>query len=674
MNCPRCSTPIPPPADLTQRTAPCPGCGVAVDLAAGAGADATAARPPPAPAAPAGDDPWIGRSFAAGRYTIESLLGAGGMGRVYRARQTALGRAVAVKILSPELARDEGFRRRFEREAGTLAALEHPRIVTIHDVGVEGDVPYIVMALVVGSKGVPVSLRDLLDAGPVEEELALRIIQETCAALEYAHGKGVIHRDIKPGNILLDAEGHAKIADFGIARVAGASDAAHLTTTGAVLGTMRYMAPEQLADAARVDARSDLYSLGVVFYEMLTGQAPVGRFELPSEVRAGLDHRLDAIVDRALRRAATQRYASAAEMARDLSRITTEREYGRMQGADAAAAGAAGTKGAKGATGSGGGGGRPPAASHAASTAPSTRPHAGAPPAVPPSPVGPHRPESPASSTPAARRSPASSRRLVVGSAVAVALLGAGIAVFFVTRPSSSTPKSTLVGKGGTGTEPARPTPAPAPAPSPTPTPTPPGKQDPPAMETPPAAMDPVPPAMDTPPAMATYPAPPAMESPPPPSAAAEAEKRRLEDARKQILDLHATDALDEAAFDALERTLPKSGSLFDRHAAQKALEAQLSLWKAGRFAEVVAALPQPVVARALREMKITAAQFRESAIQVLEDTPLGTWRMRRLLSVGPDFVLAVYDAIPDDPEGDDGIETRVAVALREGGAWKAFP
>ncbi len=335
MKCPCCSTPIPPPADLTQRTVPCPSCGTRVDLAADAGA--TTATPPAPPPAPAGDDPWIGRSFAGGRYTIESLLGVGGMGRVYRARQTALGRAVAVKLLSPDLARDEGFRRRFEREAGTLAALEHPRIVTVHDVGVEAEVPYIVMALVVGPKGAPVSLRDLLDAGTVEEELALRIIQETCAALEYAHGKGVIHRDIKPGNILLDAEGHAKIADFGIARVTGAADAPHLTTTGTVLGTLRYMAPEQLADAARADARSDLYSLGVVFYEMLTGQSPVGRFELPSEVRAGLDHRLDAIVDRALRRAATQRYASAGEMARDLSRITTEREYGRLQDSDPSA-------------------------------------------------------------------------------------------------------------------------------------------------------------------------------------------------------------------------------------------------------------------------------------------------------------------------------------------------
>ncbi len=636
MNCPRCSTPIPPPADLTLRTAPCPGCGTQVDLAADAGA--TTARPPAAPAPPVGDDPWIGRSFAAGRYTIESLLGAGGMGRVYRARQTALGRAVAVKILSPELARDEGFRRRFEREAGTLAALEHPRIVTIHDVGVEGDVPYIVMALVVGSKGAPVSLRDLLDAGPVEEELALRIIQETCAALEYAHGKGVIHRDIKPGNILLDAEGHAKIADFGIARVTGASDAAHLTTTGTVLGTMRYMAPEQLADAARADARSDLYSLGVVFYEMLTGQAPVGRFELPSEVRVGLDHRLDAIVDRALRRAATQRYASASEMARDLSRITTERDYGRLQGADAAAARATG---AKGGADPGGGGGRTPASSGAASTAPAARP--------PSPPAGPAGPERTASSAPAARPTRAADHRATLRTLLALVVIGGGIGVYLATR---ATPRDTTIGTGGTGSVPAAPAPTPSPVAKPTPTPA-----------------TPYPPAMQDPPAM---------EPPPPPAAMADAEaaadRRIFENARNRILELHTTDALDEETYDELKRTLPTSGSLFERHAAQKALEVQLTRWKARRAAEVVAALPEAVVSRARQEMRLTAAQFRATAVKVLEEMPLKAWRIRGLQSVGADFVLAVYDATSDGAYDDDGVETRIAIAVLEGGTWKVFP
>ncbi|MFO0931476.1 MAG: transglycosylase domain-containing protein [Planctomycetota bacterium] len=331
MRCPACHADLPTPTDPTQRRVRCAACGKDADLAAVAGFEGTIATPPPAPAATP-PDPLVGTSFAGGRYRIEALLGVGGMGRVYRATQTALGRAVAIKILSPELARDEQFRRRFDREAGTLASLDHPHIVAVHDMGVEDGTPYIVMAIVAGRDGHPVTLRQLLDAGPVEEDLCLRVIQQTCDALDYAHRKGIVHRDIKPANILLDAAGNAKIADFGIAR-AGGAEAAALTTTGAVLGTLKYMAPEQMSDSSRADPRSDLYSLGVVFYELLTGHAPIGRFELPSEERKGLDHRLDAIVDRALRRAADQRYQSADQMARDLSRITTERDLARLGGA-----------------------------------------------------------------------------------------------------------------------------------------------------------------------------------------------------------------------------------------------------------------------------------------------------------------------------------------------------
>ena len=608
MNCPRCSTPIPPPADLTQRSAPCPSCGAAVDLATGAGA--TTVRPPAPPPSPAGGDPWIGRSIAGGRYTIESLLGVGGMGRVYRARQTALGRAVAVKILSPELALDDGFRRRFEREAGTLAALEHPRIVTVHDVGLEGDVPYIVMALVVGPKGTPVSLRDLLDAGTVEEELALRIIQETCAALEYAHGKGVIHRDIKPGNILLDAEGHAKIADFGIARVAGAADAAHLTTTGTVLGTLRYMAPEQLADAARADARSDLYSLGVVFYEMLTGQSPVGRFELPSEVRAGLDRRLDSIVDRALRRAAAQRYASAGEMARDLSRITTEREYGRLQGAEVS------------------------------SGLPAVPPPAPPPPASPP----------PVSAPPPSRR-----RALVIG-VVAVAALAGGLGVYLSTRgPDAPKPPSPA------------PSPAPVPAPSPAPAPAPsPGPPPAPA----PVVPDPKPPAkpslldqVGTP-----LPGPTAPGGPTPEQA------RLFEEAREKVLQRLVDDLLGEETYADLKGSLPPSGGVADRLAAQQALEAQLGRWKAGRTPEVVAEVPNVVLTRAMAAHGMSAAQLRTAAAETFSESIPRAWKLRGAQSIGSGFVLVLYDATIGDPGTDDETETRVAVAVLEGSAWKVFP
>ncbi len=336
MRCPACHADLPTPTDPTQRRVRCVGAGGRRPRRVGAGFEGTVAEPAPRRARHAADDPLVGTSFAGGRYRIEALLGVGGMGRVYRATQTALGRAVAIKILSPELARDEQFRRRFDREAGTLASLDHPHIVAVHDMGVEDGTPYIVMAIVAGHGGHPVTLRQLLDAGPVEEDLCLRVIQQTCDALDYAHKKGIVHRDIKPENILLDAQGNAKIADFGIAR-AGGAEAAALTTTGAVLGTLKYMAPEQMSDSSRADPRSDLYSLGVVFYELLTGHAPVGRFELPSETRQGLDHRLDAIVDRALRRAADQRYQSADQMARDLSRITTEREPRAPRDPDATA-------------------------------------------------------------------------------------------------------------------------------------------------------------------------------------------------------------------------------------------------------------------------------------------------------------------------------------------------
>jgi hypothetical protein len=322
MDCPECGTTLPPGADPTQRFVECPECGARVDLAT----DDEGTRV----ATPGDETALLTRVLGRGRYRIDSLLGRGGMGTVYRGTQLNLDREVAIKVLSPELTGNEAFRRRFRREAGALAALDHPNIVTVHDLDVEDGLHYIVMAYVAGPDGPPLSLRELM-VEPLEEELALRVVQQTCSALSYAHGRGIVHRDIKPGNILLDAQGNAKLADFGIARVAAAQGVEQtLTVPGSVMGTLRYMAPEQKLDAASADARSDLYSLGVVFYEMLTGQVPEGRFELPAQARQGLDPRLDGIVDRALRAAAEQRYQSAEEMARDLSSITTEREYSRL--------------------------------------------------------------------------------------------------------------------------------------------------------------------------------------------------------------------------------------------------------------------------------------------------------------------------------------------------------
>jgi serine/threonine protein kinase len=244
---------------------------------------------------------------------ILRLLGQGGMGAVYLARQPELDRLVAVKILPPEVARDPGFKERFSREARSLARLSDPNIVTIFEFGTTGGMYYFTMEYVDGK-----NVRDLLDAGEMTPAQATRIVAQVCDALQYAHDEGFVHRDIKPENILLDGKGRVKIADFGLARLVGLTPT-YLTLTGSqeVMGTLYYMAPEQVTRASAVDHRADLYSLGVVFYEMLTGELPVGRFAAPSQ-RAGVDPRLDAIVLRALAREPEQRYQDAAQIKRDV--------------------------------------------------------------------------------------------------------------------------------------------------------------------------------------------------------------------------------------------------------------------------------------------------------------------------------------------------------------------
>jgi len=332
MNWPRCGATLDLSDDPTERLCVCSECGQEVDLAevmSGTG-DLTGVADE---VGLTDGDPLLGRTLAGGRYRIDSLLGAGGMGRVYLGTQLNLARRVAIKILSEELTADGHFARRFQREAGVLASLDHNHIVTVHDLGVEDDLHYIVMAYVSGPRGEPLTLRDVMDAGPLEEDLALRVVSQVCSALRYAHDRGIIHRDIKPANILLDEDGNTKLADFGIARIAGSGlPEMTLTTPGTVMGTLKYMAPEQKADATKADARSDLYSLGAVFYEMLTGHAPDGRFDLPSELRESLDPRVDRIVDRSLKSAVENRYQDASEMARDISTISTEKEYGKLHG------------------------------------------------------------------------------------------------------------------------------------------------------------------------------------------------------------------------------------------------------------------------------------------------------------------------------------------------------
>ena len=244
------------------------------------------------------------------------LLGQGGMGAVYKARQINLNRTVAVKIIKPTDVGDAEFAQRFQREAQTMARLNHPHIVTIYEFGRAADLFYLVMEYVEG-----VTLRELIQSRELNSEQALAIVPELCDALQFAHDQGIVHRDIKPENILVDRQGHVRIADFGLAKLlGGTTDNGQLTRTGQVMGTPRYMAPEQIEQPTEVDHRADIYSLGVVIYEMLTGQLPMGRFELPSQ-RVKVDVRLDEVVLRALEKQPDRRYQLASQIATDVSKL-----------------------------------------------------------------------------------------------------------------------------------------------------------------------------------------------------------------------------------------------------------------------------------------------------------------------------------------------------------------
>ena len=299
------------------------------------------------------------------QFELLAFVGQGGMGAVYKARQKQLARTVALKILPPGIGDKPGFAERFTREARAMARLNHPGIVTIHDFGqVPAPAPasavaqttaapigsglnpaaptvplyYLVMEFVDG-----VSLRQLLRSGRVSPREALAIVPQICDALQYAHDQGIVHRDIKPENILLDRQGRVKVADFGLAKLVGtdsapestfrgtgelgdpgsspATGAVNLTDADHVMGTPRYMAPEQLEHPQAVDHRADIYSLGVTFYEMLTGELPVGKFAPPSR-KVQMDVRLDEVVLHALEKEPELRYQQAREVKTDLTAIS----------------------------------------------------------------------------------------------------------------------------------------------------------------------------------------------------------------------------------------------------------------------------------------------------------------------------------------------------------------
>lgn len=248
------------------------------------------------------------------QFEILECIGRGGMGVVYEVRQPQLDRLLALKILLPGLDHDPGFAERFSREARALARLGHPNIVAVHDFGETGGYFWLTMEYVDR-----VNLRQAMQAARFTPAQALALIPDLCAALQYAHDHNILHRDIKPENILLNIRARVKIADFGIARIAGDDRGEFtLTRTGNVLGSTAYIAPEQIERPQDVDHRADLYSLGVVFYEMLTGELPLGRFPAPSEKSAS-DPRLDEVVFRSLEKDREKRYQTAEEFRDNLS-------------------------------------------------------------------------------------------------------------------------------------------------------------------------------------------------------------------------------------------------------------------------------------------------------------------------------------------------------------------
>ncbi len=304
--CPECGAELPvgAPEGL------CPQCLMKGGLQSAWGAQSQASTAahggfePPTPAALAKHFPDL---------EIIELLGRGGMGAVYKARQQDLDRVVALKILPPGSHSDPAFAERFNREARALAKLNHPNIVTVHASGCRDGLYYFVMEYVDGS-----NLRQVMQAGQLEPKEALRIVPQICEALQFAHDDGIVHRDIKPENILLDRRGRVKIADFGLAKLLNFAPAAgHLTRPEQVMGTPHYMAPEQLERPLAVDHRADIYSLGVVFYELLTGQLPLGRFPPPSQ-KVQVDVRLDDVVLRTLEREPERRYQQASQIKTDI--------------------------------------------------------------------------------------------------------------------------------------------------------------------------------------------------------------------------------------------------------------------------------------------------------------------------------------------------------------------
>jgi serine/threonine protein kinase len=326
--CPSCQKPLAPNVPMGL----CPECLIKAGFPTGVETDTgPATQPafvPPSVEEMAGLFPQL---------EILEIIGRGGMGAVYKARQKQLNRFVALKILPPGIGNEPAFAERFTREARALAQLNHPNIVTLYEFGEASGQFYFLMEFVDG-----VNLRQLLASRRVSPREALAIVPQICDALQFAHDQGIVHRDIKPENILLDRRGRVKVADFGLAKIVsdvgqasrlsqtseksapqggqaekietGATPVLHeLTDAGKVMGTPNYMAPEQIEHPAEVDHRADIYALGVVFYQMLTGELPGKEIEPPSS-KVLIDVRLDEVVLRALEKKPELRYQQVSEV------------------------------------------------------------------------------------------------------------------------------------------------------------------------------------------------------------------------------------------------------------------------------------------------------------------------------------------------------------------------